>query len=296
LAMSDTATTEKHYRGFFGGRLNVEGEEDKGEEPPKTFLTQSSQLYLETVVPSCGHVVCFEKSYRAERSTGPRHLCEYLHIEAEMPFCSFEELLEYLEDLVRGVIANLKKTDCGRYLIPEIDKWLEQPFVRMSYLEGIEFCRQHNLYKKEEEKTHFEPGDDIPSGPERQMIDMIGRPVLFTRFPAALKSFYMKRTPLDPAQTGGIQLTESVDLLLPGVGETIGASLRIDDYDEIIAAYKRQGIDPTPYYWYTDLRKYGCARTGGYGLGFERFCMALLGLGSIREACLYPRAVKRCSP
>jgi len=39
--------------------------------------------------------------------------------------------------------------------------------------------------------------------------------------------------------------------------------------EELIAAYKREGIDETPYYWFTDQRKYGTCEHGGYGLGVE---------------------------
>ena len=234
---------------------------------------------------------CIEKSFRAERSLTRRHLSEYTHVEAELEFISFDDMLAHLEDIICGVLAIVLGNPRMAALVQTLNPGFqmpERPFMRMRYADAIAWLQEHDVRTDDGHPHAF--GDDIAEAAERRMTDVIDRPIFLTHFPVEIKAFYMQQAPDDP------RVTESVDCLMPGVGEIVGGSMRKYDYDDLMAAYRREGMDPEPYYWYTDQRRYGTSPHGGYGLGLERFLAWLCKQHTVRDTCLYPRYMGRCKP
>lgn len=117
-------------------------------------------------------------------------------------------------------------------------------------------------------------------------ISLFHQPILLCRFPAEIKSFYMPRCAEDNRLTESVRnenlhnivhihlnimnMYMQVDVLVPGVGEIVGGSMRtwkevwliqLSTYmielqnilqESLVEGFKREGIDPAPYYWYID--------------------------------------------
>lgn len=259
-----------------------------GEE---AYLSQSSQLYLESCLAALGDVYCVQESFRAEKSHTRRHLSEYTHIEAELAFIKFDDLLSHIERLIISIVKFVLDDPIAGPLIKQLNPNFVPPtgkFRRMEYIDALEWLNEHGIPNEEGEKFKF--GDDIAEAAERKMTDAIGEPILLIRFPVEIKSFYMQKCEDDE------RVTESVDVLMPNVGEITGGSMRTYDHDELLRAFEREGLNKDSYYWFTDLRKYGTCPHGGYGLGTERILAWLCDRFTVRDCSLFPRFPGRCKP
>ncbi|XP_068833003.1 asparaginyl-tRNA synthetase isoform X7 [Capricornis sumatraensis] len=85
----------------------------------------------------------------------------------------------------------------------------------------------------------------------------------------------------------------AVDLLVPGVGELFGGSLREERYHFLEQRLARLGLTEA-YQWYLDLRRFGSVPHGGFGMGFERYLQCILGIDNIKDVIPFPRFTHSC--
>ena len=118
------------------------------------------------------------------------------------------------------------------------------------------------------------------------MTDMVVRPIFMTHFP-------MDECIRNEARRGGSDADGERGPTDAGRRRDRRGVDEKDDYDELIAAYKANKLDPTPYYWYTNQSRYGTCPHGGDGLGTERFVVWLLGDNHIHDSCFNPPYINR---
>ncbi len=252
----------------------------------KAYLTQSWQLYAEALISSIGAIYTIAPSYRAERSRTRRHLTEYTHLEAEAPWCDLEGIMRVEEQLLTSIIESIQfscKTELevlGRK--PEELEKFKGPFQRVSYTDALKMLG---------ENPGIVWGDDLGYEQEKVLTAKFEKPFFVTGYPRKAKAFYHKPDPKNS------EVTLSADLLAPEEwGEITGGGQRIEEYDELLARIKEQGLDPKSYSWYMDLRKFGTVPHSGFGLGVERVVAWLCKLDHVRDAIAFPRLINRVYP
>lgn len=251
------------------------------------YLTQSGQLYMEAAAMALGKVYSFGPTFRAEKSKTRRHLIEFWMIEPEMAFVEHEESLRVQEEFVSYVVAQVLER-CRQELatlgrdVGALER-VKPPFPRISYDEAIGLLKEAGM--------ELPWGEDFGAPHETAIAERFDRPVFITRYPTAIKAFYMKPDPERP------EVVLCADLIAPeGYGEIIGGSQRIDDPELMEARFAEHDLPKEAYEWYLDLRKYGTVPHSGFGLGLERTVAWICGLDHVRETIPFPRMLYRLYP
>ncbi len=262
----------------------------------EAFLSQSAQLYLEALIFSLGPVWTIGPSFRAEKSRTVRHLAEYLHLEAEAPWLTMNDLLSIQEKLLVELIRHITEHSKGELEFLNQDvlalNKATGPFDKLSYSEAIDILRSNDMKIQDGEMIrNIEWGDDLNIDSEKVLTKDRSNPVFVFGYPLQIKPFYVKEDP----EKQGIAL--SADLLLPnGFGEVSSGGIREDDIALLKTRIKNEGLNLDSYSWYLDLRRYGSVPHGGFGMGIERLLRWIINLEDIKECVLFPRTMARLNP
>ncbi len=252
------------------------------------FLSQSGQLYLEPAAAALGKVYCFGPTFRAEKSKTRRHLTEFWMVEPEVAWMRFDGLLDLIEEFLSAVVSRILdrcKEDLERLErdTSKLEPATKRPYPRLDYADAVA--------KLQEMGTPIQQGDDLGGDEETMLAGLYDRPVLVTRYPAAIKAFYMQPDPTDPTRA------LAVDALAPeGYGEIIGGSERLDSLDLLEKRIAEHNLPRHAFEWYLDVRRFGSFPHSGFGLGIERMVSWMCGLAHLREAIPYPRLINRLYP
>jgi len=264
------------------------------------FLTVSSQLQLELLCAGLSKVWTSNKSFRSEKSRTSRHLAEFEHIEWEFAWSGLSDLMDISEhytqycfqrilDDYSDDVEELNKF-MSKGLIDKLKAFCSKNYIRITYDDAIKLIIDNQKEIKDKYKLTELPkwGDDLGSECEKYIAEVIyNHPVFVYNYPKELKSFYMKQNPDG-------RTVQGCDLLVPGLGELIGSSVREHDYDRLMATIQERNMDPTPLSWYIDLRKNGSTPSAGAGLGFDRLVRICTGIENIRDAVPFPVAYQEC--
>ena len=299
----------------YNNNNNYEWGKDHFNKP--AYLTVSSQLQLEALACGMGNVYTTNKSFRSEHSNTTKHVSEFTHLEIEMVFNSFYELMYNAISLVKYCLKNVLN-NCreeinslnsfiSKGIVEKLTKIVDTDEVVIKYKDAIELINNNlNYYLEKNKKNNknnkknvknvnnnelimekLNYGDDLGSIHEKFLTDKFNTCVFVTHWPISIKSFYMKQ-----CDDG---TCESFDLLVPEIGELIGASQREDDYNKLANMMDIKGVNKNDLSFYLDLRKYGSCPHGGFGLGFDRLLMLVTGITNIKDVIPFPVHYKNCN-
>ncbi|MEM9692045.1 MAG: asparagine--tRNA ligase [Myxococcota bacterium] len=255
----------------------------------QAHLTVSGQLNVETYCLAMSKVYTFGPTFRAENSNTRRHLAEFWMVEPEIAFADLHDDIDLAEDFLKTIFRTVleERADDMAFFnkfvtkgcVPRLEAFIEADFERMTYTEAVDQLRKA---KKAKFEFPVSWGIDLQSEHERYLTEKVGRPIAVLDYPKNIKAFYMRLNDDD-------KTVAAMDVLAPGIGEIIGGSQREERLDVLDARIAEGGLEPSDYWWYRDLRRYGTVPHAGFGLGFERAIQYITGLENIRETIPFPR-------
>ncbi len=255
------------------------------------YLAQSPQFYKQMAM-AAGFEKVFEIGpvFRANPSFTSRHDTEFTSVDVEISWIeSHEDVMAFEERWLAYVLAvvaerhgdAIGETFGVELAVPGL------PFPRIALEEAKELLRGNGHEPPG-------PGHDLDPPSERALSAIVreerGHEFTFvTDYPTSVRPFYHMRHPDQP------ELTRSFDLLWRGIELTTGAQ-REHRYEQLCDQARDKGVELEPIQYYLDFFRYGAPPHGGFGFGFSRLLMQMLGQENVREVTFLYRGPNRLHP
>ncbi len=254
-------------------------------------LAQSAQFYKQIMVGVFERAYEINPTYRAELSATTRHMTEFLHIDAEIGFVTFQELLTIVGGLVQVVSASIWTTHEA-----ELERLNATPVKLAVEIPQLPLAHIHELYSKATGENSIGEKDMRPDE-ERWICEYakknLGSEAVFVvDWPVSEMKFYHRKNADNP------DFAERADLIFRGV-EIATISMRENRYDVLLDQLKTiAGGNPEAdgFKYYLQAFQYGLPVHGGFGMGLERLTQKIIGLANVKEASLFPRDINRLTP
>jgi nondiscriminating aspartyl-tRNA synthetase len=253
------------------------------------YLAQSPQFYKQQMVGVFERVYETGPVFRAEPHDTPRHLSEYVSLDAELGFIAdHRDVMRVARDAVAGMVDGVRT----RAVEAATTLQLDLPDVPTD-IPAVHFADALAMIAAATgEDVEDEP--DLAPAHERWLGDWAQREqrsdfVFVTGYPMVKRPFYTHPEPARP------QFSNSFDLLFRGL-ELITGGQRLHRYADYVAALTARGQDPADYEAYLQAFAFGMPPHGGFAIGLERWVSRLVGAANVRETTLFPRDLNRLTP
>jgi nondiscriminating aspartyl-tRNA synthetase len=250
----------------------------------EAFLAQSPQLYKEQLVMAFEKIFEIAPAFRAEQSRTPLHLSEFISLDVEEAYIDYLAAMQVLEEMVHCVIRALSVSKEETPVGIALDQKLthdQKAFKKYTYDEALEIAVRKGL--------EMDWGDDISPAALEIIAEETPGFYFITDWPLTSKPFYIQ-----PCSTKR-ELSESFDLLY-GATEIASGGSRIHSKELLIKRMRDSKLKPKSFEYHLRIFDYGMPPHAGFGLGLERFLVALTGEKNIRELTFFPRDQRRLTP
>jgi nondiscriminating aspartyl-tRNA synthetase len=255
----------------------------------RAYLAQSPQFYKQTMVGVFERVFETGPVFRAEPHDTPRHLSEYVSLDAELGFIDdHHDVIAVVRKAIAGMLSTIRDHAQASVDLLGVDL----PHVP-SRIPEIDFTDAQAMIGADTGEDLAGENDLAPAH-ERWLGEWASREhasefVFVTGYPMSKRPFYTHPAPDRPT------VSNSFDLLFRGL-ELVTGGQRLHRYEDYIAALHERGQDPLEYAGYLQAFQYGMPPHGGFAIGLERWVARLTSASNIRETTLFPRDLNRLTP